>query len=219
MLAAAGPEHTSPERVTRERRACRRARRSGPDGPVIVTITLNRRTAVPAGDQTSPALNVALAPKGVPMSDVQETEREGLTRAPRPGARAKARVTRPNGVGRGLPRMADMTAMVGLVAALPINGEQAADRRRRLLAELCKVIGAHVTGGNGRSPSVADGFDLAPRLRQTLEFLVAGDSERQVALKLKISQHTVHVYVKQLYKRFGVNSRGELLARFVRGQS
>ena len=43
--------------------------------------------------------------------------------------------------------------------------------------------------------------------------------ERQVALKLKISQHTVHVYVKQLYKRFGVSSRGELLARFVRGQS
>jgi DNA-binding CsgD family transcriptional regulator len=76
-----------------------------------------------------------------------------------------------------------------------------------------------VTGAKGCSPSVADGFDLAPRLRQTLELLVAGDSERQVALKLKISQHTVHVYVKQLYKRFGVNSRGELLARFIRGQS
>ena len=157
------------------------------------------------------------------MSNVQETEPEGLIRAPRPGARAtsraKPRVTRADRAGPGLPRMADMAAMVGLVARLPIDGERAAERRRRLLAELCKVIGAHVTGGNGRSPSVADGFDLAPRLRQTLEFLVAGDSERQVALKLKISQHTVHVYVKQLYKRFGVSSRGELLARFVRGQS
>lgn len=157
------------------------------------------------------------------MSDVRETEGEDLIRAAQPSRRAapraRMRVTRPSRVGPRLPRMADMTAMVGLVAGLPIDGEHAANRRRRLLAELCKVIGAHVTGVNGHSPSVADGFDLAPRLRQTLEFLVAGDSERQVALKLKISQHTVHVYVKQLYKRFGVNSRGELLARFIRGQS
>jgi DNA-binding CsgD family transcriptional regulator len=54
-------------------------------------------------------------------------------------------------------------------------------------------------------------------MRQTLEALVAGDSEKQIALKLRVSPHTVHVYVKQLYKRFGANSRGELLARFVRG--
>jgi hypothetical protein len=27
----------------------------------------------------------------------------------------------------------------------------------------------------------------------------------------------VYVYVKQLYKRFNANSRGELLARFIRG--
>jgi DNA-binding NarL/FixJ family response regulator len=56
-------------------------------------------------------------------------------------------------------------------------------------------------------------------MRQTLEALMAGDSEKQIALKLHVSQHTVHVYVKQLYKRFGTNSRGELLARFVRGGS
>jgi DNA-binding CsgD family transcriptional regulator len=57
---------------------------------------------------------------------------------------------------------------------------------------------------------------LSPRVSQTLEHLLAGDSEKQIAGKLQLSRHTVHVYVKSLYKTFDVNSRGELLARFVR---
>ena len=52
-------------------------------------------------------------------------------------------------------------------------------------------------------------------MRQTLGHLLTGDSEKQIAAKLEISQHTVHVYVKQLYKRFNANSRGELLAKFI----
>ena len=56
---------------------------------------------------------------------------------------------------------------------------------------------------------------LSPRERQTLELLLAGNSEKQIAARLAISRHTVHVYVKSLYKRFGVNSRPELLARWV----
>jgi DNA-binding CsgD family transcriptional regulator len=109
---------------------------------------------------------------------------------------------------------ADMAAMVGMVTKLPrdtIDGADEARRRRRLVAELCKVVGAHVSGGVR-----AEAVGLSPRLRQTLEALIVGDSEKQIALKLKVSQHTVHFYVKQLYKRFGANSRGELLARFVR---
>lgn len=54
--------------------------------------------------------------------------------------------------------------------------------------------------------------NLAPRLRQTLEQLTDGKSEKQIALALHISQHTVHNYVKALHQRFNVNSRGELLA-------
>ena len=60
---------------------------------------------------------------------------------------------------------------------------------------------------------------LSPRMHQTLQRLLAGDSEKQIALRLDRSRHTVHVYVKQLYKRFGVCSRGELLARFVDGST
>jgi DNA-binding CsgD family transcriptional regulator len=55
--------------------------------------------------------------------------------------------------------------------------------------------------------------ELAPRLAQTLAALKDGCSEKQVSLRLGISQHTVHNYVKALHQRFGVNSRGELLAK------
>jgi len=56
---------------------------------------------------------------------------------------------------------------------------------------------------------------LAPRLRQTLEYLLAGHTERQVALKMALSVHTVHDYVKALYVHFGVSSRGELISRWM----
>jgi DNA-binding CsgD family transcriptional regulator len=55
--------------------------------------------------------------------------------------------------------------------------------------------------------------DLPPRLSQTLEELLAGSSEKQIANKLELSRHTIHNYVKALHQRFGVSSRGELLAK------
>jgi DNA-binding CsgD family transcriptional regulator len=58
---------------------------------------------------------------------------------------------------------------------------------------------------------------LPARVRPVLQRLLAGDAEKQAALKLGLSPHTVHEYTKLLYRTFGVNSRGELLAQFVTG--
>ena len=55
--------------------------------------------------------------------------------------------------------------------------------------------------------------DLPPRLAQTLDELLVGSSEKQIAMKLELSRHTIHNYVKALHQRFGVSSRGELLAK------
>jgi DNA-binding CsgD family transcriptional regulator len=60
---------------------------------------------------------------------------------------------------------------------------------------------------------------LPPRLTQTLNELLAGSSEKQIAAKLDLSRHTIHNYVKALHQRFGVSSRGELLARCGREQA
>jgi DNA-binding NarL/FixJ family response regulator len=64
-------------------------------------------------------------------------------------------------------------------------------------------------------PSALIHADLSPRLRQTLERLLCGDGEKQIAARLKLSTHTVHVYVKALHKRYNVSSRSELLAHFI----
>jgi DNA-binding CsgD family transcriptional regulator len=56
---------------------------------------------------------------------------------------------------------------------------------------------------------------LQPRLKKVLKQLLEGDSEKQVAYKLGLSPHTVHEYVKDIYRELEVSSRGELLAQFV----
>jgi DNA-binding CsgD family transcriptional regulator len=103
------------------------------------------------------------------------------------------------------------------------NGETQRDEsmavaeKRKLVANLCRLIGDGLrepgTPTTRNLPQPVPG--LSPRLRQTLVALLSGDAEKQIAARLRISRHTVHVYVKALYKRFEVTSRGELLARFV----
>ena len=84
-------------------------------------------------------------------------------------------------------------------------------RKRKLVAEFCRLLGEQLLGHDAPV-----GHDLSPRVRQTLQRLLAGDSEKQIAARLGVSPHTVHVYVKNLYRHYDVSSRGELLARFVR---
>ena len=54
---------------------------------------------------------------------------------------------------------------------------------------------------------------LAPRLEETLRALMTGASEKQIADDLGVSKHTLHQYVKTLYRRFAVSSRPELMAK------
>ena len=61
-------------------------------------------------------------------------------------------------------------------------------------------------------------WKLSPRQREVLSFLLAGDTVKEVAEKLKISEHTVGDYVKRIYKTFTVSSRAELLALFIPGK-
>ena len=110
-------------------------------------------------------------------------------------------------------KLGDFPAMVRLTRTLQGSPPDSAMQKRRMIAEFCKRLGAQV--GNV-TPSACHDPHLSPRLRQTLQHLLAGDSEKQVAGKLGLSRHTVHIYVKSLYRHFEVNSRGELLAKCLR---
>jgi DNA-binding CsgD family transcriptional regulator len=57
---------------------------------------------------------------------------------------------------------------------------------------------------------------LPPRQGQVLALLGKGLSEKEISAELKLSRHTVHDHVKALHRRFGVRSRGELLAELSR---
>jgi len=96
-----------------------------------------------------------------------------------------------------------------------VPSPESALRKRQMLADLCRLIAAQVGAGAPARGLSADPL-LSPRHQQTLEHLLGGDSEKEVAARLKLSPNTVHVYVKALYRHFSVSSRGELLAHFVR---
>ena len=94
---------------------------------------------------------------------------------------------------------------------LPLELGLDVDRRREMLADYLRLLAWWL----GRPPMPA----LPPRLEQTLLGLLAGDAEKQVAARLGISVHTAHANVKELYRRIGVTSRGELMTRFLPTQT
>jgi DNA-binding CsgD family transcriptional regulator len=54
---------------------------------------------------------------------------------------------------------------------------------------------------------------LTRREQDTLRLLLTGGSEKEIAARLGISPHTVHDYVKRLYRKHGVTSRAALMAQ------
>lgn len=87
------------------------------------------------------------------------------------------------------------------------------DRVRVQEAQACitPLVGAALAGFAEPSPGV-----LTPRARAVLRCLLEGDSDKQVAARLKLSGYTVNQYVKVIFRHFRVSSRAELLARWVK---
>ena len=105
----------------------------------------------------------------------------------------------------------------GIALAREIDETPFAERERRLLALFHRELASLWT----TPPLVPDGprdppdprDALPPRLREVLDRVSRGQSERQVALAMGLSQHTVHSYLKVLHRRFGATSRAELIER------
>jgi DNA-binding NarL/FixJ family response regulator len=65
-------------------------------------------------------------------------------------------------------------------------------------------------------PPAEAGAELPPRLKQVLDRLLVGHPPKRIARELRLSVWTVREHVQRLYKRFDVNCREELMAKFVR---
>lgn len=103
----------------------------------------------------------------------------------------------------------------GLVLVRPADEPDFSARARVFVHEthaaVVPLIGGPLTRVDEPSPA-----DLPPRVRLVLRCLLEGDSDKQIAARLKISPYTVNQYVKVIYPHFGVATRAELLARWVR---
>jgi DNA-binding CsgD family transcriptional regulator len=88
-------------------------------------------------------------------------------------------------------------------------------QRRRM-----QMVMAALTGF-GRRLALAQGLiyarrPLTRRERETLHHLLVGRLEKQVAAAMGLSERTLHHHVSALFQKFGVQSRAELMALFLR---
>ena len=87
-------------------------------------------------------------------------------------------------------------------------------RSKRVLELLIRQIAPLV--GTALATSSQPGLHgLPPRLRQTLDRLLAGEAEKQIAASLGLSRATVHEYIGDLYERFRVEGRAGLMSYFL----
>ena len=63
------------------------------------------------------------------------------------------------------------------------------------------------------APIIIDAYSLTPREREVLGAIARGASTAEIAAQLFLSNHTVRDYVKTVFAKLGVSSRGELVAR------
>jgi DNA-binding CsgD family transcriptional regulator len=63
------------------------------------------------------------------------------------------------------------------------------------------------------APIIVEAYGLTPRERQITQMISRGLSTEEIAARMYLSAHTVRDYVKQVFEKVGVSSRGELVAR------
>jgi DNA-binding CsgD family transcriptional regulator len=56
---------------------------------------------------------------------------------------------------------------------------------------------------------------LTEAKRKVLSLLLQGKPEKQIARRLRRSNHTIHNHIRAIYKTFGVHSHSELLAKLL----
>jgi DNA-binding CsgD family transcriptional regulator len=96
------------------------------------------------------------------------------------------------------------------IGARDFNGRECAIAAEAM-AQVAPLLGGPLARFAEPAPS-----GLPPRARQVLRCLLEGDGDKQAAARLGLTRNTVNQYAKSIFAHFGVQSRAELLARWVR---
>jgi DNA-binding CsgD family transcriptional regulator len=63
------------------------------------------------------------------------------------------------------------------------------------------------------APLISEAYELSPRERHITQLVARGLGTGEIAARLHLSAHTVRDYVKAVFEKVGVSSRGELVAK------
>lgn len=63
------------------------------------------------------------------------------------------------------------------------------------------------------APIIIEAYGLTPRERDVVRAIARGSSTPEIAAELFLSAHTVRDYIKSVFEKVGVSSRGELVAK------
>lgn len=114
---------------------------------------------------------------------------------------------------RSIPGPGDGSAVVIIARAI---GDMDFSAREKAVVQEAMALAVPLVGGplaRFREPSPSA---LPPRVREVLRCLLEGEGDKQVAARLELTRHTVNQYVKVIFRHFAVQSRAELLARWVK---
>jgi DNA-binding CsgD family transcriptional regulator len=62
------------------------------------------------------------------------------------------------------------------------------------------------------APLITEAYELSRRERQITQLITRGVATAEIAVRLHLSRHTVRDYIKAIFEKVGVSSRGELVA-------
>ncbi|NTX16153.1 LuxR family transcriptional regulator [Myxococcus sp. CA056] len=114
-------------------------------------------------------------------------------------------------------RWSRLPGVVQCIGVYRGRGRHPFDAADRELLHLFHTEWGTLLGAPGITGDGAYGIRLSRRERQTLELLLAGLGDKQIAAQLGISRFTVNQYTKSIYRRFEVNSRVALIVRLLGG--
>jgi DNA-binding CsgD family transcriptional regulator len=110
---------------------------------------------------------------------------------------------RTRGVARA--RLQDRHGRWLVVHGFPLRGAHGRQDATALVIEPAK--------GSEIAPLIVEAYEFTAREQQITQMIARGLSTREIAETLRLSSHTVRDYIKQIFEKVGVTSRGELVAK------
>lgn len=115
---------------------------------------------------------------------------------------------------RSLPgARADISIGIHMMRA---GGRRDFNARERTIVYETQAALAPLVGGPLAQVADPSPAALPPQARRVLQCLLEGDSDKQIAARMKLSRYTVNQYMKMIFRHFHTRSRSELMARWIR---